>query len=248
MTRDLDSFIFTMQEFAKELISLVDAIHSVCVLDRTQSWVVAISRWLPFRKTSSGKAMLRRRISTRFALRSSPGTAKFPKIRPHAPRTLQTPGPSHATVIGKFKARLWRIGTRLQQSDIKYALKAGVSIVCPLKATVDFWDIDCWQAVLAAPAFFDATRPIFLQYRGQWALITCFVVLSPTIGAVRHFICLPAFKINEWTDKFSLSFPHYLYSHWSFDCRGSHFTLSRKSVHTGSFWSYLLSSLLLFDD
>lgn len=27
-------------------------------------------------------------------------------------------------------------------------------------------------AILAAPAFFETTRPIFVEYRGEWALIS----------------------------------------------------------------------------
>lgn len=57
-------------------------------------------------------------------------------------------------------------------------------------------------AILASPAFFDATRPFFVQNQGDWALVSVrlhtsvfaspklvskflqtFVVMSPTIGA-----------------------------------------------------------------
>lgn len=38
---------------------------------------------------------------------------------------------------------------------MKYAFKVGMS-----------------TAMLAAPAFFDATRPIFTEYKGEWALMS----------------------------------------------------------------------------
>ena len=38
---------------------------------------------------------------------------------------------------------------------MKFAVKAGMA-----------------TAMLAAPAFFDATRPVFVEYRGEWALIS----------------------------------------------------------------------------
>lgn len=41
------------------------------------------------------------------------------------------------------------------ERDIKYAIKAGMA-----------------TALLASPAFFDATRPIFLRYNGDWALVS----------------------------------------------------------------------------
>lgn len=73
----------------------------------------------------------------------------------------------------------------MKERDVKFATKAGMA-----------------TALLAAPAFFDATRPFFLQNWGEWALISVtllqqpilctnqvclpqfFVVISPTIGAV----------------------------------------------------------------
>lgn len=79
----------------------------------------------------------------------------FPKVRPHAPNTIQTPARSELSFIGKVKQSIWFLGARLQEQDLKYAFKAGMA-----------------TAVLAAPAFFDATRPTFVQYRGEWALIS----------------------------------------------------------------------------
>lgn len=61
---------------------------------------------------------------------------------------------------------LWAFGKRMGERDTKYAIKAGMA-----------------TALLAAPAFFDSTRPVFLRYQGDWALISFFVVMSPTIGA-----------------------------------------------------------------
>ena len=79
----------------------------------------------------------------------------FPKVRPHAPNTMQTPSRSGLTLMGRIKQSLWAFGARVRQSDIKYAFKAGMGM-----------------AILAAPAFFDRTRPTFMHYRGEWALIS----------------------------------------------------------------------------
>jgi hypothetical protein len=40
-------------------------------------------------------------------------------------------------------------------------------------------------AILAIPAFIDATRPLFVRWRGEWALISYFVVMGQTLGQVR---------------------------------------------------------------
>lgn len=37
-------------------------------------------------------------------------------------------------------------------------------------------------AILAAPAYTEIGRPIFLEYRGEWALISYFSAISPTVG------------------------------------------------------------------
>jgi hypothetical protein len=83
----------------------------------------------------------------------------FPKIHPHAPNTVLTPKRSTLTFWGRFKQTLWVMGDQLKQPDIKYAVKVGMA-----------------TAALAAPAFINTTRPIFTEYRGEWALISASTV------------------------------------------------------------------------
>lgn len=81
--------------------------------------------------------------------------ASFPKVRPHAPNTVQTPPRSKLSLVGRIKQRLWAVGSRMVESDAKYAFKVGMA-----------------TAIMAAPSFFDVTRPIFVDYWGDWALIS----------------------------------------------------------------------------
>jgi hypothetical protein len=74
----------------------------------------------------------------------------FPKVKPHAPDTMQTPARKDLPRWGRVKQALWALGSRLREHDFKYAFKAGMA-----------------TALLAAPAWFDATRPVFLEYRGM---------------------------------------------------------------------------------
>ena len=83
----------------------------------------------------------------------------FPKVRPHAPDTVQTPSRMGLSAWRRFQLRLWELGARTRDHDIKYAVKTGAA-----------------TAILAAPAFFDVTRPTFMEYRGEWALISVSVV------------------------------------------------------------------------
>lgn len=97
----------------------------------------------------------------------------FPKVRPHAPNTIQTPAWDRLTWIGRIKQQLWTIGKRLTERDTKYAVKAGMA-----------------TAILAAPAFFDATRPYFVRLWGDWALISVqFSSLSISVSFVADSRC-----------------------------------------------------------
>ncbi|KAG2122275.1 Fusaric acid resistance protein-like-domain-containing protein [Suillus cothurnatus] len=174
-------FIFTLQEFSGELISLTDAMRRIYAVEQvradTPSWfnryilhgpsnllsTVRLRRRNLAREKSKRPGL--RRLSSYF---TSPHRNKvfFPKVRPHAPNTIQTPHPRNLPFIGRMKRALWDFGGILKERKLKYAFKVGMS-----------------TAVLASPAFFDATRPIFMDYKGEWALISFFAVMSPTIGA-----------------------------------------------------------------
>ncbi|KAF7357929.1 ArAE-2 domain-containing protein [Mycena venus] len=185
-------FIFTMQEFAGELVSLVDAMSRIYSLEhartnRARWWSRIFRCWSRREKSRSGTstprtsrrptkedvpAGLRRRFSQYIIPAHRRTHPSFPKVRPHAPNTIQTPAWDRLTWIGRIKQSLWTIGKRLTENDTKYAVKAGMA-----------------TALLAAPAFFDATRPIFVDLWGDWALISFFIVISPTIGAT-NFLSL----------------------------------------------------------
>ncbi|KAI0652901.1 Fusaric acid resistance protein-like-domain-containing protein [Cubamyces menziesii] len=176
-------YIFTLQEFARELISLVDAMGRVCSIERANAahnglWgrfkdamLLSCGSRSAMRRTTREKRSrsIRKRLSALFVNQQPHRAVSFPKVTPHAPNTIQTPARENLTFIGRVKQSLWALGARLKQQDMKYAFKTGMA-----------------TAILAAPAFFEVTRPIFVEYRGEWALISFFVVISPTIGATNY--------------------------------------------------------------
>ncbi|CAK5265809.1 unnamed protein product [Mycena citricolor] len=173
-------FMFTLQEFAGELVSLVDAMERIYDRETRPSRWKRILSWFwslkkkdspRSRKPKKGQSQLRRRFSQYMVPALRQAHPSFPKVRPHAPNTIQTPW-DRLTWIGKIKQRMWLVGTRLAQSDTKYGVKAGMA-----------------TALLSAPAFFDSTRHIFVSLWGDWALISFFIVISPTIGAT-NFLSL----------------------------------------------------------
>ncbi|EIN11240.1 hypothetical protein PUNSTDRAFT_61905 [Punctularia strigosozonata HHB-11173 SS5] len=163
-------FIFTLQEFAGELLALVDAVGRIYEVERE-----AMMRGPWWKRMFTGpwqrvRELFRRSEAPSFIL---PGSGvrqiAFPKVRPHAPNTKQTPARADLPFWGRVKQAVWAAGSRLRENDAKYGVKTGLA-----------------TAMLAAPAFFEATRPVFLEYRGEWALISFFVVMSPTIGATNN--------------------------------------------------------------
>lgn len=120
----------------------------------------------------------------------------FPAVRPHAPNTMQTPSPKLLSWGQRINQALWRIGGRLRETDLKYSIKCGLATVSwdllrllsasPMSMLTLLVVDEPDQAILAGPSFIDSTRPLFVEWKGEWALITCFVVLSPTVGQVGY--------------------------------------------------------------
>ncbi|KAG5735641.1 hypothetical protein E4T56_gene6971 [Termitomyces sp. T112] len=169
-------FIFTLQEFAREVVSLIDAMRRIYryekdCMNRGRWWerIYRDVRNRLSRPSLVPKPSLKRTLSSYIIPNSRRPVPSFPKIRPHAPNTMQMPSSDTLSTIGRVQQALWKFGNRLAERDTKYAFKVGMSI-----------------AILAIPAFYDATRPLFVKYWGDWALISFFAVISPTIGATNN--------------------------------------------------------------
>ncbi|KZO95671.1 hypothetical protein CALVIDRAFT_482456 [Calocera viscosa TUFC12733] len=156
-------FIFTLQEFAKETTTLLEAMNRIWNTERRLN-----------QETVLGSRTLGRivHVTSSFSFFSASEAnhekveEMFPSLRPHTSNTAQTPARETLPWYWRLKQTLWAWGGRLKQPDVKYALKTGMA-----------------AALLASPAFFESTRQGFLEYKGEWALISFFVVMGPTIGA-----------------------------------------------------------------
>jgi hypothetical protein len=116
--------------------------------------------------------------------RYSPKSA-FPKIHRHTPNTAQTPDRSTLNRYGRLQRRIWDIFTRLKEGDLRYSFKVGVSI-----------------AILATPAFIDSTRPLFVEWRGEWALISVSEPVSALkSGVVEAPLVFRCHGSNHWSSK-----------------------------------------------
>lgn len=77
----------------------------------------------------------------------------------------ETP-PQPNTTPGALKYRIWKNLEKLKKPEIKFAVKVGVGAV-----------------LLALPAFTQQWRDLYTHWRGEWALLSYFVVIASSVGA-----------------------------------------------------------------
>ncbi|KAG8732825.1 hypothetical protein FRC11_010722 [Ceratobasidium sp. 423] len=183
-------FIFTLKEFARDLMALTEVMSVIYKTERAIALEKSSWGWIrkpsmccfpgkrlrsvwklrgssePQPRPKSGRPGLTRRISSRILQDTQNRIPLFPKVKPHAPNTALRLPRTELSTWGQIKQSIWALGQFLRQPEIKYSIKSGMAV-----------------AILAAPAFIESTRETFIEYRGEWALISCFVVLSPTVGA-----------------------------------------------------------------
>ncbi|KAF8739889.1 Fusaric acid resistance protein family, partial [Rhizoctonia solani] len=186
-------FIFTLKELARDLMALTDVMSVIYITERAVAIEKSSWSWIwkrsiccfpgkrlpsPWKLGSSSESRprkrpgLRRQISSRLLQATQNRTPLFPKVEPHAPNTALRLSRTQLSTWGRVKQSIWALGQFFRQPEIKYSIKTGMAV-----------------AILAAPAFIESTRETFMEYRGEWALISCFVVLSPTVGAT-NFLSL----------------------------------------------------------
>lgn len=84
---------------------------------------------------------------------------------------------------GRVKQMFWVLGERSKQADARYAIKTGLGGGRFDDGLLNVLNSNRERlAMLAAPAFTEIGRPIFLGFRGEWALIAYFATMSQTIG------------------------------------------------------------------
>lgn len=104
----------------------------------------------------------------------------FPRMESHAYTSHRT-SETEVSAWTRFKRRVWAFGHHLREPTIRFAIKTGVGL-----------------ALLAWPAF-TSFRPVWLRWRGEWAMISCalncglfsqpadrvadMVIMAPSMGA-----------------------------------------------------------------
>ncbi|KDN43429.1 hypothetical protein K437DRAFT_225605 [Tilletiaria anomala UBC 951] len=162
-------FVFNLEEFAKELQYLTAALEQIRQQEEriVRRRAMPMQQWLKSLCTCDSMpsfSLRGRRHSCRQGRRKmKEPQVTFPDYRPHQVNTGQTPAAD--TLNMRMSRVIWSLGNFLRRPDIKFSIKTGVG-----------------AALMAAPAFIHATRPIFKDYQGQWALVSYMIVMSPTVG------------------------------------------------------------------
>ncbi|ORX90350.1 hypothetical protein K493DRAFT_318048 [Basidiobolus meristosporus CBS 931.73] len=153
-------FVFSLQEFTKELIHLVGAVRELeeeqreAEIDKKKYG--KISWWI----RRMWKKIQRRRI------RSRKPKAPVPSIIPEFSDALGQHDRPPTEFRHKLTTQVWSFLSWFRQFEVKFAIKTAV-----------------FAMILSIPAFVDDWRPVFRAYRGEWALISMAVILVPTVGA-----------------------------------------------------------------
>ena len=134
-------FSYSLAEFARELLEIIDSMAMHCRVQSHRVW----KPFFPFDITLNS-------IWWFFNDRHRP---------------LHTYRTSNKTFF--YKLWLWLKWAR--SDDIKFAVKVGFG-----------------STLLALPAFLDSTRSIFVSYRGEWALLSYFIVVAYSSGATNLLV------------------------------------------------------------
>ncbi|GMK57518.1 hypothetical protein CspeluHIS016_0403520 [Cutaneotrichosporon spelunceum] len=160
-------FLFTMEEFAQELLFLLGTVNEIIDSPRVSARDQLRSIIAPWRKPHKKKVnFLYKQFQKLVPIDPSKlQPPLFPKTQRHEQGTLLNPTRASMTFRQQLSQLLWELGTRLSEPDLRYAIKTGLG-----------------GAILAAPAFSEKTRPFFIDYHGEWALIMYFGTMSKTVG------------------------------------------------------------------
>nr|XP_031864022.1 uncharacterized protein CI109_000666 [Kwoniella shandongensis]KAA5531094.1 hypothetical protein CI109_000666 [Kwoniella shandongensis] len=160
-------FLFTFEEFAREMLFLVDTMQEIVDAEEISAWghiksVFIRKRGRKEKKSEYVYKQLQKLVPIDPSNLQPP---LFPRSKRDSAGAVLGPEQRLKSRWGRMKQAFWAIGTRLRQPDMRYAIKTGLG-----------------GAMLAAPAYTEWGRPIFLQYRGEWALIAYFAAMSQTVG------------------------------------------------------------------
>ncbi|GAA5970105.1 hypothetical protein JCM11641_000271 [Rhodosporidiobolus odoratus] len=176
----LYQFCFNYEEWGLELLHLVsvfitlreteEAVERAAVEGRRR-WGVFAAPVKVFSNLFGGRqkgkaTQLGKQLARALKTPNKKHRSVFPEIVDGAlsSHRIDTSSRSHS-LASRLKLAFWRLGWHLRQPNLRFAVKTGAGV-----------------AVLSSAAFIPSLRPIWLEWRGEWSLISYFVVCAPSIG------------------------------------------------------------------
>ncbi|GFZ50881.1 hypothetical protein JCM24511_08639 [Saitozyma sp. JCM 24511] len=164
-------FLFTLEEFAREMLFLLDTVSEIVEAEQLSAWEQLKSLFVKRKRKERRREYLYKQFQHLVPV--DPSKLQPPIFPVHAKREqsdlILTHSARAVTGLARIRQLVWKLWHWLGEPDKRYAIKVWLA-----------------GAMLAAPAYTEWGRPVFLKYRGEWALIAFFATMSPTVGQTKY--------------------------------------------------------------
>ncbi|TYJ52312.1 hypothetical protein B9479_007098 [Cryptococcus floricola] len=163
-------FLFTFEEFAREMLFLLDTMAEIVTSRQVSAWDQIKSYTLRGKRGMTEGQFLYAQLTNIVPVGPSKLQAPLhPVSSKDATSRLTERIQPPRTKFEKFMRAWGEWEERMEQPDMRYAIKTGLG-----------------GALLALPAYLPATRALFLHYRGEWALVAFLSAMSQTVGQTNY--------------------------------------------------------------
>ncbi|ODO11160.1 hypothetical protein I350_01763 [Cryptococcus amylolentus CBS 6273] len=164
-------FLFTYEEFAREIIFLLDTMQELAVSHTPSIWdhIKHVFGRKRGRKEGRGDYIYKQLQNLVPIDPSKLQPPLCPGNSRDATSASSNATPKRAPLFERMKRAWWYFGERLAEPDMRYAIRTGLG-----------------GAMLALPAYTHMGRDYFLEYRGEWALIAYLAAMSQTVGQTNY--------------------------------------------------------------
>ncbi|KAK5114445.1 hypothetical protein LTR62_002380 [Meristemomyces frigidus] len=155
-------FSFSLLDFAEDVLTYLDLLHDLKseMQSPHRSW-----RWLIPWKSSDEHQMTHGQPLANKHFYQHGDEHDLPRDIPDHVRSADAFA-DPAKVTRSWSYRLYRAFHLFRRDDVRFAIKVGIGAL-----------------LYALPAFLLETRPFFVQWRGEWGLVSYMAVCSMTVGA-----------------------------------------------------------------
>ncbi|WVQ72114.1 hypothetical protein IAR50_001659 [Cryptococcus sp. DSM 104548] len=164
-------FLFTYEEFAREIIFLLDTMQELGVSHTPSIWdhIKHVFGRKRGRKEGRGEYIYKQLQNLVPIDPSKLQPPLCPGNSRDATSPSSNPTPKRTPLFERIKRAWWYFGERIAEPDLRYAIRTGLG-----------------GAMLALPAYTHWGRDYFLEYRGEWALIAYLAAMSQTVGQTNY--------------------------------------------------------------